>query len=136
MQGIPDFNFPLFHAVAWALRKAGHRVFSPAENDIERQAGTTDNSKTGSLDEAKAKGFSLRQALADDTNFICLEANTIVILPEWEKSNGVQAEQRLGVALKTEGMTIEYLSRTDADIILVAHQAYLAQLEVTADAAE
>jgi hypothetical protein len=46
-----------------------------------------------------------------------------VILPSWEKSNGVQAEQRLAVALKTEGMTIEYLSETDADIILMAYQA-------------
>jgi len=122
MQGKPAFNFPLFHAVTWALRKDGHEVFSPAENDLTQQGGTT-NSPTGSLDEAKASGFSLRQALADDTRYICLTANTVVILPDWEKSNGVQAEQRLAVALKSEGMEIEYLSQVDADIIQMAYQA-------------
>jgi hypothetical protein len=126
MQGLPEFNFPLFHAVAWALRKDGHFVFNPAERDIERHGGVdiSKGNRSGSLDAAKSThGFSLRQALAEDTNFICLEATTVVILPSWEKSNGVQAEQRLAVALKTEGMTIEYLSETDADIILMAYQA-------------
>lgn len=134
MQGIPEFNFPLFHAVTWALRRAGHEVFCPAENDLTQQAGTTD-SRTGSLAEAKAKGFSLREALADDTRYICLRANTVVILPDWEKSNGVQAEQRLAVALKSEGMHIEYLSAIDADLILIAHGAWLKEMQEQASGA-
>lgn len=126
MQGLPEFNFPLFHAVAWALRRDGHEVFNPAERDIERHGGVdiSKGNHSGSLDTAKGThGFSLRQALAEDTQYICLEANSIVILPNWEKSNGVQAEQRLGVALKSEGIEIEYLSQVDADLILMAYQA-------------
>lgn len=104
MQGIPEFNFPRFNAVAWALRQDGHRVFNPAQRDIER-AGGVDISKgntEGKLTEETKKHFSLREALADDTNFICLEADTIVLLPGWEKSNGAQAEHRLAVALGHE----------------------------------
>jgi hypothetical protein len=124
MQGKPEFNFPLFNAVAWALREQGHRVFNPAERDIERHGGV-DISKgnlSGSLDSAKSThGFSLRNALADDTQFICMEADTLIMLPGWEKSNGAQAEHRIAVALQSEGVEVEYLAQVDADIILMAH---------------
>lgn len=110
MQGIPEFNFPRFHAVAYALRQSGHEVFSPAEKDIERLGHDLSKGNTaGSLAVANAQGFSLRQALAEDTNFICLEANCIVLLPGWEKSNGAQAEHRLAVALQSEDMEILYV---------------------------
>lgn len=112
MQGIPEFNFPRFHALAAVYRGNGHTVFNPAEKDIERMGGhdPSAGNATGSLAEANKQGFSLRQALAEDTNFICLEADTIVMLPGWEKSNGAQAEHRLAVALISEGMEIIYLS--------------------------
>ncbi|MGB3485339.1 MAG: DUF4406 domain-containing protein [Mycobacterium sp.] len=35
MRGIPEFNFPAFHAAAAKLRADGHHVFNPAERDIE-----------------------------------------------------------------------------------------------------
>lgn len=113
MQGIPEFNFPRFNAIARALRAHGHEVFNPAEKDIDRHNGVNiaKGNMSGSLADAKAThGFSLRQALAEDMNYICLEANTIVLLPDWEKSNGVQAEHRTAVALKTEGMELVYLT--------------------------
>jgi hypothetical protein len=110
MQGIPEFNFPRFNAVAAALRKNGHTVFNPAEKDIERLGhDLSKGNTTGSLAVANSQGFSLRQALAEDTNFICLEANCMVLLPGWEKSNGAQAEHRLAVALISEGMEIIYM---------------------------
>src|SRR5579859_1473926 len=112
MQGIPHFNFPRFNAVAAALRHAGHTVFNPAERDIERHGGVdiSKDNTSGSLADSKAShGFSLRQALADDTSFICLEANAIALLPGSEKSNGAQAEHRLAVALQSEGIEIAYL---------------------------
>ena len=110
MQGVPEFNFPRFHAVAYALRQGGHTVFSPAEKDIERLGHDLSKGNIhGSLAVANAQGFSLRQALAEDTNFICLEANCIVLLPGWEKSNGAQAEHRLAVALQSEGIEVVYL---------------------------
>lgn len=113
MQNIPHFNFPRFHAVAKALRSNGHEVFNPAEKDIERHDGTNiaaDN-PTGSLEKSKRDhGFSLRQALSEDLHYICKEANCIVLLPGWEKSNGAQAEHRTAVALVSEGMEIVYLT--------------------------
>lgn len=127
MQGLPNFNFPRFHAVARALRAEGHDVFSPAEKDIERHAGTdiSATNHTGSLDHAKEKhGFSLRQALAEDCEFICKHATCVVFLPGWETSKGAQAEHRLAVALKSEGMILDYLSETDVQMMeAITHEA-------------
>ena|ERR1700735_501470 len=112
MQGFPDFNFPRFNAVAKALRQGGHEVFNPAEKDIERHGGTNiaKGNANGSLDEAKKNhGFSLRQALSEDLQYITLTADVIAMLPGWEKSNGAQAEHRTAVALLSEGMEIMYL---------------------------
>jgi len=122
MQGLPEFNFPRFHAVAHALREGGNTVFSPAEKDIERLGHDLSKGNTsGSLAVANAQGFSLRQALAEDTNFICLEANCIVLLPGWEKSNGAQAEHRLAVALVSEGMEILYLTEQMCKLMEMAY---------------
>lgn len=113
MQGIPEFNFPRFNAVARALRAGGHTVFNPAERDVERHGGVNISSgnTAGSLAQVKSQhGFSLRQALAEDLEFICREAECIVMLPGWEKSNGAMSEHRTAVALISEGMEIVYLS--------------------------
>jgi len=123
MQGIPEFNFPRFNAVTWCLRQDGHTVFNPAERDIER-AGGVDISKGnagGVLDAETKKHFSLRQALADDTDFICMKANCIALLPGWEKSNGAMAEHRLAVALASEGIEVAYL---DGDLVALMERAY------------
>ena len=113
MQNIPHFNFPRFNAVAACMRNDGHTVFNPAEKDIERHNGVNiaaDNAE-GSLAMAKEEHkFSLRQALGEDLAWICGVADTIVMLPGWEKSNGAQAEHRTAVALQTEGMEIIYLT--------------------------
>jgi len=119
MRGIPDFNFPLFNAVTAHLRDMGWEVFNPAERDKERHNGTDIANPTGSLEQAKADhGFSLRQALHDDLAYITLHANTLVLLPGWEKSDGAQAEWRTAIALIPEGMEIGYLDTdTCADIL-------------------
>jgi len=138
MQGKPEFNFPTFNAVAWALREQGHIIFNPAERDIERHHGVdiSKGNNEGSLDKVKSThGFSLREALAEDTNFICLVANTIIMLPGWEKSNGAQAEHRLAVALQSEGMEVEYLDQMECDAILLMHREYLDAMQGVARAA-
>lgn len=125
MQGIPEFNFPRFNAVAACLRRSGHTVFNPAEKDIDRHGGVdiSKGNTAGSLAAAKTThGFSLRQALGEDMAFICYEANTIVLLPGWEKSNGAQAEHRTGVALQTEGMELVYLTHEICSAMEVAAQ--------------
>jgi Domain of unknown function (DUF4406) len=123
MQGIPHFNFPRFNAVAKCLRASGDEVFNPAEKDIERHDGkdiSTDN-PTGSLAASqKNHGFSLRQALKEDTAYICDFADVVVLLPGWEKSAGAQCEHRLAVALIPEGMDIVYLHE---DVVKMMEQS-------------
>lgn len=108
MRGIPEFNFPAFHAAAKKLRDEGHLVFNPAEKDNERH-GTDISVGNATGDEtlaAKQHGFNLRDALAVDAEFICRHADTIALLPGWENSKGARAEKALGDAL---GHTVIYL---------------------------
>lgn len=109
MSGIPEFNFPAFNAATARLRADGHFVFNPAERDIERHNGIdiSKGNATGSQSlAAEQHGFSLREALADDTAFICKEADAIAMLPGWENSKGARAEWALAVAL---GHAVIYL---------------------------
>jgi len=108
MTGIPNFNFPKFNAVAKHFRGQGHEVFNPAERDIERHNGVDISAGNATGDPglaAKVHGFSLREALADDTAYICKEADAIAMLPGWENSKGARAEHALAFAL---GHTIIY----------------------------
>lgn len=107
MQGYPDFNFPAFAKATDYLRKQGHNVFSPAERDINTHGAEISNSPTGNLKDIAGLGFSLRDALGDDTAFICKYADTIAMLPGWENSKGAFAEWALSKAL---GHEIIYLT--------------------------
>ena len=109
MTGIPYFNFPLFNRVADRLREQGHEVFNPAERDNERHGvDISENNHTGDQKQAQEQyGFSLREALADDMDYICREANCICMLPGWEYSTGAKAEHALAVCL---GHSIMYWS--------------------------
>ena len=105
MSGIPEFNFPLFNRTAKRLRQEGHSVFNPAERDIERHGGTdiSKGNKDGCQTKAHTEhGFSLGEALADDTHWICMNADAIVLLPGWEQSAGANAEWALCKALQKD----------------------------------
>lgn len=97
MRGIPEFNFPAFDAAAYLLRDRGHEVFSPADRDREG-ASFNPVGMTGREDLAEL-GFSLREALAADTEYIAKHADAVAVLPGWEKSSGVAAEIALANAL-------------------------------------
>src|SRR5271154_2106373 len=105
MTGIPHFNYPAFNEAAAKLRAEGYEVFNPAERDIERHEGvdiSLDN-PTGSVDLAtNTHGFSRREAMADDTQYICKEADAIALLPNWQASKGAIAERALAIALGLE----------------------------------
>lgn len=104
MRGIPEFNFPAFHAAADKLRAQGHSVFNPAERDNEKH-GTDISKGNATGDEAlatKQHGFNLREALGADLAFICAEADAIALLPGWENSKGAKAEHATAVALGLE----------------------------------
>jgi hypothetical protein len=108
MRGYPNFNFPAFDYAAERLRQEGHLVFSPADHDRSVDPRIEDN-PTGDEDlAAKVTGFSIRDALAADTSWICNEADAIALLPGWEKSSGATAERALAVAL---GLSIIILGK-------------------------
>lgn len=87
MRGIPDLNFPAFHAAAKHLRSHGHDVFSPAENDIEKgYVGKP-------VDEIK------RDCIMDDLTYIARHADAVALLPGYQASKGVAVEVALAIFL-------------------------------------
>lgn len=124
MQGIPHFNFPLFNEIADRLRAAGHEVFNPAERDIERHGGVdiSANNLTGSLVQSQTEHkFSLDDALADDTHYICKVAEGIVLLPGWEYSNGALSEWFLARALgKARPFAFLYIVKNGEDHVIAS----------------
>lgn len=81
MRGIPDYNFPAFHAAAARLRAKGHEVWSPAERDEQ------DDGFNPSTDEAKP----LRYYMLYDLPAV-LRSDAVAVLPGWERSTGAQLE--------------------------------------------
>ena len=97
MRKIAQFNFPAFDAGAATLRALGHKVFNPADRD--RDLAGFDPTKLTGHEDLAAMGFSLRDALAADTEYIAKHADAVALLPGWEKSSGVAAEVALAHAL-------------------------------------
>lgn len=122
MRGIPFFNFPLFNAVAASLRDGGHEVFNPAERDVERHGGVdiSAGNTTGDIVLSQIEhNFSLDDALADDTHFICKYAEGIVMLPGWEYSNGALAEWFLARALgKARPFSFMYVMKQEDRLVI------------------
>lgn len=96
MRGLPEFNFPAFDKAQMRLEELGHETFNPADRD--RSTGFDVTGMTGHENLA-GLGFSLRDALAADTEYISKHADAIALLPGWEKSSGVAAEVALARAL-------------------------------------
>ena len=102
MRSIPNFNFPMFFAVAKHLRNLGHEVFCPAERDVEKYGKEIYASPTGDLKDVAHLGFDLKEALEADLTWICRNAEGIAMLPGWETSKGATAEKALADALKVQ----------------------------------
>lgn len=79
MTGLPDFNYPAFHAAAQRLRTLGFEVENPAENP-EPKCGTW----LGYM------RMAIRQvALCDG----------VAMLPGWQQSRGARIERQLADSL-------------------------------------
>lgn len=116
MRGIPLFNFPAFHTAADKLRSLGHEVFSPAERDNERHGqDISAGNLEGCEDKAAAEhGFNLREALAEDLDYICRHADAVLMLNGWERSKGATAERAAALALGLKVQTVaDFLAAMD-----------------------
>lgn len=98
MSGIPQFNVPLFDAVAKALRANDIDVVSPAELDSPEMREFALASKDGKLPEdGRIAGESWSDVLARDVKLIGNEVDGIVVLPNWHKSRGARLECFVGL---------------------------------------
>lgn len=82
MSGLPNFNYPAFHAAAARLRAMGHTVLNPAENPTP-PCGTWQ--------------AYMRMALAQ-----LVQCECIVLLPGWADSKGALIERKLAQVLGME----------------------------------
>jgi hypothetical protein len=86
MRGYTDLNYPMFNKVTKYLRDKGYEVYNPAEFKHDEPI----------------EKFPIRRAFAEFCKYICEEADSIVLLPGWEKSLGVSAELALAKNCKLQ----------------------------------
>lgn len=87
MSGLPDLNFPAFHAAALALRGMGFEVANPAEHE--------------------APGLTWTQYLRRDI-VLLMDCDAVALLPGYMDSKGAMLELTIAQAL---GMEIHPLQR-------------------------
>lgn len=80
MSGLPDLNFPAFHAAATSLRGFGFDVVNPAELNPEKD---------------KPWAECMRVDIAQ-----LVTCQGIALLPGWEKSKGARLESQIASDLK------------------------------------
>lgn len=83
MSGLPELNFPAFHAAAAALRTAGFEVINPAEHE-------------------EAPGKTWADYLRKDIRLL-MDCAGVALLPGWEHSKGARLERHIAIEL---GMTV------------------------------
>lgn len=100
MSGIPQFNFPAFHAAADSLRSKGHNIISPAELDSKAIQTIAMKSEDGTLTDGKIAGETWGDLLSRDVKIIADSVQGVVLLPGWEKSKGAKLEAFVGLLCK------------------------------------
>lgn len=98
MTGLPENNYPAFHAAAATLRAAGHEVVSPAEHP------------------APLTSTSWEQFMRDDLRAM-LGCDCLALLPGWQASRGAHLElhvaHRVGMTI-TEAAALALQTQTSA----------------------
>ena len=106
MTGLPQQNYPAFHAAAASLRRAGYRVVNPAELHPHSRLRRWQATMTAWLTRTPAPalptwGEYMRAALVG-----LLRCEAIVLLPGWEHSRGARCEVSLAAELGMRRCTI------------------------------
>ncbi|AOY93813.1 hypothetical protein BKK79_19910 [Cupriavidus sp. USMAA2-4] len=96
MTGMPDLNFPAFHAAAGALRGEGYDVVNPAEINADPAAGW------------------LECMRKDIRELVTCEA--IYLLPGWEGSRGARLEARIAEGLGFQ-MIFAEVARAEMEVM-------------------
>ena len=105
MTGIAEFNFPAFDSLAAYLRRLGRKAVNPAERDRLMYDTTTEGFAEGDVQKwAESSGFDFPLAMRYDLGVITT-SETMVLLPNWEKSTGVAKEKFVAEAC---GVTVLY----------------------------
>lgn len=79
MTGLPDFNYPAFHAAAGTLTAAGYEAVNPADTEKENTTGAP-----------QSWSWYMRRALT-----LLLTADGVALLPGWDQSRGARIEEEL-----------------------------------------
>ena len=80
MSGLPDLNYPMFHAAASHLRQLGYKVESPAECELPPETTTWQQFMRSGVTQL-------------------MRCDAIVMLPGWEQSRGATAEHTIAQLL-------------------------------------
>lgn len=95
MTGLPELNFPAFHAAAAELRALGHTVVNPAEINPDHH-------------------MSWEACMRSDIAQL-VTCDAIMLLPSWEDSRGAKLEhhiaERLGLSIEFAPVPVSELQR-------------------------
>lgn len=117
MTNIPQFNIPLFDAVAATLRATGRDVVSPAELDSPEMRALALASSDGKMpSDGKLAGETWGDVLARDVKLIHNEIDAICVLPNWQKSRGAKLECFVGLLTGKEFYVYDTFSETSVPI--------------------
>lgn len=98
MTGLPDFNFPAFHALAYRLRERGMTVVNPAEVNPDQAMSWSD---------------CMRRDIAE-----LVTCHAIALLPGWQNSKGATLEHHIA-----ERLELKLYAVTDTGLVKLAQVA-------------
>lgn len=117
MSGIPHFNIPLFDRVTADLRRMGHTVTNPAEEDPPPVREAALASKHGDPADLLPTGSTHGDLLARDVKLIADGIDGIVLLAGWEKSKGARLEAFVALTYGKPVYRLKTLGDTELHLV-------------------
>jgi hypothetical protein len=96
MTGIDQFNYPAFNAAATHLQARGHDVLNPVDSEKHNDSGSP-----------QTWDWYMRHAIR-----MLLTADSVALLPGWERSRGARLEFHLSTELHLDVRPLESWMRT------------------------